>query len=1007
MVFNPSSPLPFRRPSFIPHSPSLPKFSDFDEDELASDDQIPCSPSPYFTQSTQITRRTTQPTQVLNRGTQPTEITNRQANFRNPISSSPTADIVEVPASSPFQQQPKRPVGGALAPRGTYFRPPPPRPQISNSTMKRPAAEPIVISDDEDGLSPTRGDIRPTNFKKVVESFRHVCNGIDDEVVKEIQAFMGPGHSPQRIKMVLQANHNNKHDTINYLLDAAAKGNYSPTKSSKAQRSSLNNARSSPDISSSPVQAKPRRRLMRGLRPRSPEPSSPAADPAPESSSPQPSSPPEVVVINDDSDAYEEPQSASQVEGIDQSTLRCINDSTIEELAAMTGIRVDDLKVLAKRRPFASLDNVRDVSAQRKPGSRKAPRHSLGDGVVSAIQKFTTAVAAVDEIVGECEAKAKVLKEEMNSWDMDLAGMKRSKLMPQQDDGTLTPTSFTKLIEPPISRQPKMMDGHCEMRDFQIYGLNWMSLLYRNGFGCILADEMGLGKTCQVISLICHLVESYDAESDEAQPWPNLIVVPPSTYSNWLAEIKRFAPGLSVIGYQGSQKERREIAEELAENADDYHIVLSTYSQLKSDEDTYVMIELEPVAAIFDEGHKMKNPETQVYQQLINIPAQWRMLLTGTPVQNNLMEMVGILNFIDPQMFEGHMEQIEKIFSHKVTLRDVGNGAFLYQGRVGRARTILEPFILQRRKQQVLKDIPAKTCNVVYCELSKTQKPAYERYESLFKSGNRSRAPKPGRGNDENNVWIQLRKAALHPHLFRRHFDDAKVEKMAKIMFENVPQSELQQPHLHHLVAELKSYNDFELHLWCRDTPCIEEFDVPEGSWMDSGKVQTLIELCKKFRDNGDRVLVFSKFVKVIEILREILHLEGIDHCVLCGATDVKERQPMIDEFNNDPEKSVFLLTTAAGGTGINLTSANKVIIFDQSDNPQDDIQAENRAHRFGQKREVEVIRLISKGTIEELVYKACQKKVELANKVTGQDEGEDAEANMEAEIRKMMELTP
>lgn len=377
--------------------------------------------------------------------------------------------------------------------------------------------------------------------------------------------------------------------------------------------------------------------------------------------------------------------------------------------------------------------------------------------------------------------------------------------------------------------------------------------------------------------------------------------------------------------------------------------------------------------------------------------------------------MTSLLNFINPEMFNSCMEHIQYIFSQKVTVRDVSNGAFLYSERVKRARTILEPFILQRRKDQVLSDMPPKICNVVHCEMSESQKAVYAEYEEVFRQEPSQRAKKArGRQNDQNNVWIQLRKAALHPLLFRRHFDDAKVEKMAQILMDNVSQDELHQPDIKHLIQELKNASDFELHLWCRDYPkLLGRFDVPEETEMDSGKVKKLLELIQQYQENGDRVLVFSKFSRVIELLQEVLSLQGIQHRILMGNTNVSDRQTLIDEFNDDPEIPVFLLTTGAGGTGINLTAANKVIIFDQSDNPQDDIQAENRAHRLGQKRDVEIIRLIASHTIEELIYKACQKKIELANKVTGAVEDEDAavaEQNLESEVRKMLmeeQMTP
>ncbi len=218
-----------------------------------------------------------------------------------------------------------------------------------------------------------------------------------------------------------------------------------------------------------------------------------------------------------------------------------------------------------------------------------------------------------------------------------------------------------------------------------------------------------------------------------------------------------------------------------------------------------------------------------------------------------------------------------------------------------------------------------------------------------------------------------------------------------------VPQSELKQPRLDHLINELKALSDFELHLWCRDYKCIRSFDLPEDSWIDCAKVKALLDLIREYQANGDRALVFTRFAKVIEILGECLASEGLEYLSLQGNTDVSARQELINEFNEDESIPVFLLTTGSGGTGINLTAANKVIIFDQSDNPQDDIQAENRAHRLGQTRPVEIIRLISEDTVEELVYKACEKKLELANKVTGWSSVEMMSGEMESAVKNAL----
>ncbi|KAH7160215.1 SNF2 family N-terminal domain-containing protein [Dactylonectria estremocensis] len=998
-----SSPLPVRHSNPVPRTPSLvrPTLIDLDDEDELAGDTIPCSPSAFFRD-----RETTQPTQILSKP--------MLAPLR---SSSPASSVIEVPASSPFQPKPSS-LANRLAPAGTFFRPPP-RTQPTMTNNKRPAMEPIsLISDDEeDDLTPPRGDIRPTTFKSQISSFAY--NPVEDERViktklRQIFDVLGATVTATKAREALRISKNDLDDAIEWLTKNQPLP--SPAKPKPARRlvskAAIQSAATSKPISRAPSRTmspspekKPRRRLVQGRR--QPSPTSPVVI-----SSPPSNDDPLIIdlVDNDKEDAYQAELSPSPTEDEDDRVLNCINTSTVHDLAAMTGMKESQLETLIDKRPFDDLSTAKRVTIAKKPGARKASKISIGENVVEAVEVFLNAVAAIDDVVGKCEVDAKAVKGQVDTWDIDVFGHdKRSRRESSEDDLPPTPTSIssTKFVRPPIPRQPKLMDGHCVMKPFQLVGLNWMSILYKFNIGCILADEMGLGKTCQVISLMCHIVEEYEKNPTQERPWPNLVVVPPSTYNNWLAEFERFAPGLSVIGYRGSQSERAEIAYDVENNQEAYHVVLATYSQINSSTDVEAMQSFNLNAAVFDEGHKMKNPETKIYKDLTRIPASWKMLLTGTPVQNNLLEMTSLLNFINPTMFNGYMQHIQFVFSQKVTIRDVGNGAFLYSERVKRARTILEPFILQRRKDQVLSDMPLKICNVVHCEMTETQKAVYAEYEELFKMEPSQRA-KQGRGrlNDLNNCWMQLRKAALHPLLFRRHFDDTKINKMAKILMDNIPQSELHQPDIKHLVGELKNASDFELHLWCRDYPrLLKKYDIPPAAELDSGKVKKLLELVQQYQTNGDRVLVFSKFSRVIELLREVLALGDIQHRVLMGNTNVSERQTLIDEFNDDPDIPVFLLTTGAGGTGINLTAANKVIIFDQSDNPQDDIQAENRAHRLGQKRDVEIIRFIATSTIEELIYKACQKKIELANKVTGaiDEDATEASKNLESEVRKML----
>ncbi|CAK7219771.1 DNA-dependent ATPase fun30 [Sporothrix curviconia] len=722
---------------------------------------------------------------------------------------------------------------------------------------------------------------------------------------------------------------------------------------------------------------------------------------------------------NDEDDAVIELDDDDEIDdasGVEKRVLEYFNTCTVDDLVAMLGAKArSKAETILSQRPFRSRASVTRIQSDPTTGGgRKKKSANIGEDIFDAVEEYVIALRAIDVVVTQCEQKGLQIRSTLHKWNVDFRGS--NKLAPAADgagaDGLLTPASDsgTGLItssngkstgyEPlPIPQEPALMRGHCTMKGYQLYGMNWLWELYQRNFGCILADDMGLGKTCQVISFLSHLVESYDGDiyDEDARPWPNLVIVPPSTLANWKTEFKKFAPKVRVTSYHGSMTERDNIFNRVQEHREKHHVVLASYSQVVAKQDVDAMRKIAPNVAIFDEGHKMKNANTNIYKSLRRIPADWRLILTGTPVQNNLMEMINLLNFIQPTLFERHLEKLDALFSQRFTLQDVSNGALLFSDRVRRARQILEPFILQRRKEQVLSSMPKKTTRVVSCALDATQRPIYEAYERQFREGRERRAAGvksapatsvrstavTGLSNDQNNVWVQLRKSAIHAQLFRRYYDDKKVQKMAEILMRDVPQAELRQPDLGHLVNELRDCSDFELHTWCRDYRCLRSFDIPDGLFLQSGKVHELLALVRQFQQNGDRALVFTRFARVLNILRECLTHEGIEYVSLEGATRVDERQDIIDQFNTNADIPVFLLTTGSGGTGINLTAANKVVIFDQSDNPQDDVQAENRAHRLGQTRDVEVIKLVTQGTIEELVYKACQTKLELAQRVT------------------------
>lgn len=930
--------------------------SDDDDDELLSDGR-----SPYFTQPTQILSRPaikaiTQPTQP----TQPTQVTQATqivsdrprlglgANINRSPSTSPQSNgtRVEVPASSPYQRPaPPSAFARLMAPAGTSFRPPSkvaaePAPQLSmeRETLKRkfvrisvdePDTPPTLYASDSSGDErPARGDIQRSSF----------------------QRQQPKPESP--LGASLRRQQASKQQLAKVFRGFKSSSTTSPSSSIGSQPSAQPSSRSS-EPSRTPSPPPKRRRLVRGLNPRN-SPSSPqVTQPAPQL----------ISLIDDDDDDddddptsndkdggdnYVEDQQEESSESEDETEGRSpgkaasaralvgskrkdkivqyLGVCSVESLMADAKLQRDAAKYMLEKRPFRTVEQVKAV-VRFKMSRGKKVKHDLGQDVFDELVEYMKRLDAIDRVVEYCETQGRHTKVKISAWKMNQMGMTRG-------------TADDKSTILPFPREPKAMQGHCTMQPYQLFGMNWMWQLYGQRFGGILADDMGLGKTCQVVAFIALLKDQFEAGYFQERPWPNLVVVPPSVLENWENEFDKFAPGLSVIKYSGKPGERDELALEIRDAPEEYHVILTSYSQMSRGRDVSSMNRIGINAAIYDEGHKLKNPNAQIYKDLIQVRAAWKLIMTGTPIQNNIMEMVSLLNFLSPHVFGHYSQHLEELFVQRASLQQVSEGAVLLSDRVKRARSILEPFILQRTKEQVLTTMPAKIRKAVYCDMDDAQKELYEDFVHKFRDAKTHRANSGGRKNDMNNPWIQLRKAAIHPQLFRRFFTDAKCEKMAKVLMKSVPQDILRQPDLTHLTNELKNESDFQLHLWCRDYPCISRFDCPEDTWLKSGKVQKLLKLIGGYKRDGDRVLVFSRFAMVLSILEECLAQAGVNYLILQGETKVAERQQLIDQFNEDKTITVFLLTTKAGGTGINLTAANKVILFDQSDNPQDDIQA-------------------------------------------------------------------
>lgn len=1032
------------------------------------------------TQPTQIVHNRTlgsSKMRLSQNGTQPTQIVNRTtlngSKVRDPKSDSiaPSSPVtVEVPRSSPFKSSPpktkgpsRNPIFASIAPAGTTFRPPQKMVQkptltstdkngnktngVKSGPGHRHARHPSSSSGDELHQSPTfnfaasdssgderrvRATIKPTFFQrnpppaakadpgsaKRMAEFEEKFSGLAQLNAKKLQKRVGTQYDLLLCAKVLQSKKGDFMVAEKFLRDRT------PSKKTEA---SLSNSpkRSSASRQASPSPAPKRRRLVRGAELKNRTVPAPVVSLLDSDSE-------EVSDDKDDGDNFaSDSEAASETEGdgSDAETaptkkpqaatdrqiptainrtaqiLRYLETCTVEGLAANAKVTKEAAVSIIRKRPIRTTSQLKVIHIFKTVRSTRR-KVDLGEDVYAELNQYFKRLEAIDHIVHQCETQGRTIRAKIDQWKMDhLGGLK--------DDKAGTTTCVL-----PFPKEPRHMKDDCKMKPYQLYGMNWLYQLYKRGYGCVLADDMGLGKTCQTIAFLALLVDVYKSGQIKDKPWPNLVVVPPSVLANWEQEFEKFAPDLSVIKYSGSASQRARIGEELRASPEDYHVILTSYTQMAGIKDAKLMTKIGVNAALFDEAHsKLKNPTTKTYKELIRIEAQWKLLITGTPIQNNLMELMYLLNFLSPRLFNRDRELVQELFELKTSLKEVSEGAALHSDRIQRARGILEPFILLRKKEAVLQ-LPPKTRKVVYCDMTEDQKNLYQELVTRFRKSKKEEKTQPlpakarpsGRKNDENNPWMQLRKAASHVQLFRRFFDNQRCEAMAKTLMKKVSQKELRQPSLHYLTEELRAMSDFELHVWCKDYPCIRSFDCPDGAWLDSGKVEKLVELLEEYRKNGDRVLIFSRFKSVVQLLGECMVAAGINCRVLHGATQVDGRQDIVDEFNNDTSIQAFILSTAAGGNGLNLTSANKVIIFDQSDNPQNDVQAENRVHRFGQAKEVEIVRLLTRNTIDELIYKACQKKLELAGQITGfsekLDEENDGENTEEMDMNMVAEVT-
>lgn len=428
-------------------------------------------------------------------------------------------------------------------------------------------------------------------------------------------------------------------------------------------------------------------------------------------------------------------------------------------------------------------------------------------------------------------------------------------------------------------------DLNATLRDYQVSGFEFFKTLSDYQFGGILADEMGLGKTIQTIAF---LLSNKDKKS--------IVITPTALIYNWKNELEKFAPTLKVGLLHAAKSER----EKILDNIDNYDVILTTYTTYKNDIDKYKNINFD--YCIIDEAQNIKNPDAIITKAIKNVNAKVKFALTGTPIENNLMELWSIFDFIMP----GYLYNKSKFKSIFVN----------NDKNVIELKNLIKPFILRRTKKEVITELPDKIEQKIIIDLEKEHKRAYKGYVNLI--------TRKIKENNQDNITVfsyltKLRQLCLSPELM------------------------------------VKNYQ---------------------------GKNSKLDVLINIINDSSDeKILVFSQFTKVLEVIGKRLNEENILYSYLDGKTSAKDRVKLVEEFNTNNNK-VFLISLKAGGTGLNLTSANIVVHFDPWWNPAVEDQASDRAHRIGQKNVVNVIKLIAKGTAEERVINLQETKKELIEDV-------------------------
>ncbi|XP_048774216.2 lymphocyte-specific helicase-like isoform X2 [Ostrea edulis] len=539
------------------------------------------------------------------------------------------------------------------------------------------------------------------------------------------------------------------------------------------------------------------------------------------------------------------------------------------------------------------------------------------------------------------------------------------------------------------------------LRQYQKDGYKWLKTLYENGVNGILADEMGLGKTVQCIAVISHLMYL-------GVTGPFLVVAPLSTIPNWHSEFKRFAPKVPVVLYHGTPEERNRLRAQIRKTTairegvgvqpvviTSYEITMRDRSQLQHHEWKILIV---------DEGHRIKNTHCRLIRELRMYRNTHRLLLTGTPLQNNLAELWSLLNFLLPEIFDD-LGSFEMWFDvERLSVDDADEKIVKEEQQkniLSMLHQILTPFMLRRLKQDVELKLPPKKEVLVYAPLSSIQQEFYTSTVDrtiIKKIHEKNEGPevvemdrndRPVRKS--RNKSIDYSVMCLEDNDKEKQDDENEsdveeqmekwfsgVQKMTSSLREKLPAQSVVTIRMQNIMMQLRKCCN---HPYLLEYPLTADgqYRVDEELIQVCGKMKLLDTMLKELKSRGHKVLIFSQMTKMLDILQDFCYLREYSFCRLDGSTHIQERQEQMADFNENPNTFIFLLSTRAGGLGINLTGADTVIIYDSDWNPQCDIQAQDRCHRIGQTKPVIIYRIVTANTIDQRIVEraAAKRKLE------------------------------